>query len=124
MKRLEPYMSRQDERGSFLGITNEAWHEVNRIETVAGQVRGNHYHRHTRELFFILSGEIEIRVEHIESGEKTEFTAKAGDIFVIEPLELHTFRTLTDTVWLNLLDHPMDPNHMDFHRLDMDPEIA
>ena len=118
MKRLSPYTSHEDARGRFTGITNQRWHEVNLVETAAGEVRGNHYHRHTLELFYIVSGEVEISVEGVKTGRKTRFTAKRGDVFLIEPFELHTFRTLSDTVWLNMLDPALDPEDMDFHRPD------
>lgn len=116
MERRAPYQAHSDARGSFRGLTREAWSEVNFIETRAGQVRGNHYHAETRELFFIVRGEIRVEVEHLETGERTEFTAGAGDIFVIEPMEFHVFRTLTDAQWINMLSRPMDPDRPDLHR--------
>ena len=79
------------------------------------QMRGGHYHKHTRELFYILSGEIEIIIEELGSGEKEQFTAKPGDIFVIEPMHVHTFRSLSDASWLNMLNPALDPDDMDFH---------
>ena len=115
MNKLLPYTTSRDGRGSFQGITNETWEEVNLIETYANQIRGGHYHKKIRELFYIISGEIEILVEAI-GGEHTEkFTAKPGDIFIIEPMHLHTFRTLSDAVWLNMLNPALDPDDMDFH---------
>lgn len=118
MNKRSPYMTHQDARGQFTGITNETWEEVNLIETYANQVRGGHYHRQTRELFYIVSGEIEVTVEELETGEKDQFTAKANDIFVIEPMHLHTFRTLSDASWLNMLNPALDPDDMDFHLIE------
>ena len=115
MQKLSTYFKRLDERGGFWGITQEHWAEVNFIETAAGQVRGNHYHKETRELFFIISGEIEIAVEDLRSGERSEMTVTKGDVFIIEPYELHTFRTKTDAQWLNMLSKPHDPESPDFH---------
>ena len=45
MKRLEPYSVHEDDRGKFMGITTDHWDEVNLVETRAGVVRGNHYHK-------------------------------------------------------------------------------
>ena len=117
MQKLSPYISRPDERGGFLGITQESWAEINFIETRANQVRGNHYHKETRELFFIVSGEIEVVIEDLNSGEHLELSFSKGDVFIIEPFELHTFRTKTDAQWINMLSKPMDQQNPDFHRV-------
>ncbi|MCL5125096.1 MAG: cupin domain-containing protein [Deltaproteobacteria bacterium] len=106
----------KDKRGAFIGICQESWAEVNFIKTAAGQLRGNHYHKETKELFFIISGRISVVVESTSTGEKTEFTAEANDMFMIEPGELHTFYTLTDAEWLNMLSIPMDNTNPDLHR--------
>jgi dTDP-4-dehydrorhamnose 3,5-epimerase-like enzyme len=121
MERRAPYEAHSDARGTFRGLTREAWAEVNFIETGAGQVRGNHFHAETRELFFIVRGEVRVEVEHLGTGDRTEFTARAGDIFVIEPMELHVFRTLTDAQWINMLSRPMDPDRPDLHRRAAEP---
>jgi mannose-6-phosphate isomerase-like protein (cupin superfamily) len=118
MQKLTPYFTRLDERGGFLGITQERWAEVNFIETRADQVRGNHYHKETRELFFIVSGEIEVVIDDLNSGKHSEFSFSKGDVFIIEPYEVHTFRTRTDAQWINMLSKPMDTENPDFHQVD------
>lgn len=117
MQKLSPYISKIDERGGFLGITQQSWAEVNFIETRAHEVRGNHYHKETRELFFIISGEIDIVVDDLNSGEHVELSVTKGDVFVIEPFELHTFKTKTDAQWINMLSKAVDPQNPDFHQV-------
>lgn len=118
MQSLSPYIMKMDERGGFWGITQEKWAEVNFVQTGAHQTRGNHYHKETSELFFIIAGEIEITIDDIRSGNHIEFCAKKGDIFIIEPYELHTFYTKTDAQWINMLSKTMDVQNPDFHRVD------
>jgi mannose-6-phosphate isomerase-like protein (cupin superfamily) len=117
VQKIDPYASRLDERGGFLGITREGWAEINFIETAAEQTRGNHYHKETRELFFIISGEIEITIDNILSGEHSEMRVSKGDVFVIEPYEVHTFFTKTKAQWINMLSKPIDEENPDFHRV-------
>jgi mannose-6-phosphate isomerase-like protein (cupin superfamily) len=117
-----PYMKRLDERGGFWGITQDGWAEVNFIETAAHQVRGNHYHKETRELFFIISGEIDIVIENLVSGERSEISVSKGDVFIIEPFELHTFHTKTDAQWINMLSQPVDAKSPDFHQVEKKPD--
>ncbi|MDJ1185088.1 cupin domain-containing protein [Roseofilum casamattae] len=119
MQRLSPYMEKRDKRGAFCGITRENWAEVNFIETAANEVRGNHYHKETRELFFIISGEIDIEIQDISSGKRTNFSVAQGDIFIIDPYELHTFRTKTTAQWINMLSQPLDLDNPDFHKLEV-----
>lgn len=116
MRRYRPAELHHDARGWFWGITRENWAEVNYIETAANQVRGNHYHRHTRELFFIISGEVEVTVEHLETGDRHELHLEKGDLLLVEPFEVHTFRTATAAAWLNMLSEALDPESPDFHR--------
>lgn len=117
MKKLSPYFTRLDERGGFLGITQESWAEVNFIETRANQVRGNHYHKETTELFFIVSGEIEVVIDDLNSGKHLELSFRKGDVFIIEPYEVHTFRTTTDAQWINMLSKSTDSTTPDFHQV-------
>jgi mannose-6-phosphate isomerase-like protein (cupin superfamily) len=117
VQKLSPYITRLDERGGFWGITQEGWAEVNFIETSAQQVRGNHYHKETRELFFIISGEIEVVIDDLNSGKHLEFSVTKGDVFIIEPFELHTFHTKTDAQWINMLSKPVDQQSPDFHKV-------
>ena len=117
MLKLTPYIKFADERGGLLGITQEPWAEANFIETKANQVRGGHYHKETRELFFIVSGEIDITIKDLRSGESFQIAVNKGDIFVIEPYELHTFNVRTDASWINMLSKAHDQQNPDFHRI-------
>ena len=115
MKLLAPYMKNSDSRGTFTGIINSGvWEEINIIETEEGCIRGGHYHKVTLELFYILSGTIEVEVAK-EGVEKEIHRIGGGEIFVIEPFEVHTFRCLTKCVWMNALSKKMDASNMDFY---------
>lgn len=86
---------------------------MNYFQTSAGERRGGHYHKETRELFFIISGEIRVTVRALGSSDETEFTARAGDVFLIEPYDLHTFQMETDASWINMLSQPFDDENPD-----------
>ena len=114
---LEKYVIHEDQRGGFLGIINKyTWGEVNYIHTRAGVERGNHYHRYTKELFYILSGEIQIDVRNIVTNEEHHFRAKPHMAFIIDPYVVHTFTTIEDSTWLNMLSHRMDEERPDFYK--------
>jgi mannose-6-phosphate isomerase-like protein (cupin superfamily) len=117
VKLYKPYRQLADARGLFQGIINSgSWEEVNYIETRGGETRGGHYHRETTELFFIIDGEIEIDISDVAGSSKERHIVKKGDIFIVEPLEVHTFRCLTDSRWINVLSKRMNEIEQDFHR--------
>jgi quercetin dioxygenase-like cupin family protein len=118
MKIIKPYKNFKDTRGEFFGIVNNGlWEELNYIETEAGQTRGGHYHKETQELFFILEGTIEIQLTSLDGLTKHVFTVQKGQIFIVEPLEIHSFKCLTSSKWINVLSKKMYDDAMDFYRL-------
>jgi dTDP-4-dehydrorhamnose 3,5-epimerase-like enzyme len=117
MEFLDQYVINQDDRGSFNGIVNKyTWGEINHITTKKDVVRGDHYHRYTKELFYILSGKIRVEIEHLVTEEAHDFVAEAGMAFIVDPYEVHKFTTLEDSVWLNMLSHRMDDGNPDFFK--------
>lgn len=92
------------------------WEEINYIETKQGEVRGGHYHRSTTELFFIIDGQIELETSRLLCSERELHIIGRGDIAIIEPMEVHTFRCLSAARWINVLSKRMDSANPDFHR--------
>ena len=119
MEFLEQYTIAADHRGSFNGIVNRyTWGEINHIKTKKDVTRGNHYHRFTKELFYILSGKVQIQVRNLFTNEEHEFVATSGMCFIVDPYEVHTFTTLEDSHWLNMLSHRLDEERPDFFKID------
>jgi mannose-6-phosphate isomerase-like protein (cupin superfamily) len=117
MTLLEPYMQQEDDRGSFTGIINSGrWEEFNYVETKAGQTRGGHYHSETKELFFILDGDIEITVVSVHGNQEQSCRVKKNSIIIVDAGEIHTFKSLTASKWINALSKKMDAKMPDFHR--------
>lgn len=118
MKFLTPYTQRADERGSMRGIINEgSWQEINYFETGRGQIRGGHYHKEASELFFILAGEIEITLSDLHGKELNRIIVRAGDSFIVEPLEVHTFKILQESRWINAMSKRIDADSPDIHTI-------
>ena len=119
MEFLEKYALHEDARGRFLGIINKyTWGEINFVHTMPDVVRGRHYHRYTKELFYILSGQIQIDVVNIVDKTEHHFLATPHMAFIIDPYEVHTFTTVEESTWLNMLSHRMDERNPDFFRLE------
>jgi mannose-6-phosphate isomerase-like protein (cupin superfamily) len=121
LKVVERYFRTGDARGSLEGLVNFGeWRELNLVTSLAGAVRGGHYHLRARELFVILDGTIRVVTQRVEDGrlvgETEERKVGPGDVILVEPLVNHTFHILGDARWLNLLSIPMDPSAPDIHR--------
>tara|TARA_Y100000996_G_scaffold385128_1_gene342260 strand:+ start:741 stop:1115 length:375 start_codon:yes stop_codon:yes gene_type:complete len=115
---IDPYFNYKDERGSISGVINKnLWEEINFITSEKGAKRGGHYHKLTKELFFILQGEIEVITQKINSdnklGEKTINIVQKDDIFLIEPYVVHFFNIIEDSKWINVLTKKIDKDNPD-----------
>lgn len=120
MEHLKLYSINKDARGSFLGITNKyTWGEINYIETFKGVERGNHYHKATKELFYILKGNIHVRIYNLITKEQLIFEATPNMIFIINPYEVHAFETLEDSKWINMLSHKLDETNPDIFKYNL-----
>lgn len=116
MKIIAPYKRLGDKRGSFLGIINSGkWEEMNYVETEAGEVRGGHFHKNTRELFYIIDGEIEIRIQDLNGNNLNNCIVNSGTILEIEVFEVHTFICHTRSRWINVLSTRIDDLSCDIH---------
>ena len=116
MKIIKPYFQSEDARGGILGIGQFDWmKEINYIESRAGSKRGGHYHKKTTELFFIMEGEIKVVIQPLNAASAQEIIVSKGDIFILDPLEVHTFHVLKDAKWINVLSNPMNKKNPDFY---------
>lgn len=93
---IKPDFIFEDERGLLSQLTSEPYAQINAVFTKKGAVRGNmHYHKTTKEAFFIISGEVEVVVKFCDQEEKHTF--KTGDMFKIFENVKHTFYYKEDT---------------------------
>ncbi len=93
---LKPDFMFEDERGVLFQITHEPFGQTNAVFTKKGAVRGGyHYHKETKEAFFVISGKVNVSVKL--SGKKEEHIFGSGDMFLIDENVRHTFEYLEDT---------------------------
>lgn len=110
IEKITPYTQKEDERGLFTGITNVGpWHEVNYLQTKAGAVRGNHYHKEIKEFVFIVKGHVLVEFESVKVADKIKFELRSGEGVIIHPYVLHTFFYVTDCEQISFLDSLFDP---------------
>ncbi len=101
VKILKPDFVFEDERGIISQITHETFAQINAVYTKKGALRGNfHYHETTEEVFFIISGEVEVSLYLDGVSEKHIF--KTGDMFLVPKKVRHSFAFLDDTYLVGL----------------------
>lgn len=93
---LNPDFIFEDDRGLLAQITHEPFAQVNAVFTKKGSVRGNfHYHKTTKEVFFVISGSFDVSL-YLDGYEETH-SFKQGDMFMINENVRHSFNYKEDT---------------------------
>jgi len=99
----------------ILGIAqDDRFGEMNYIESKKGAVRGGHFHKKSKETFFIIKGKIKVILK--SRNKATEFIVGAGDVFCVSPGEFHLFKALTNSAWINMYDRKIDRLNPDIHK--------
>jgi len=117
MKIVKPNAVVADDRGKLIEVLlNIGYKQMNHVITKKGVTRGNHYHKTTREFFYIIRGKIIVTVTNVKTNNTTRFTASPSDCFIIEPYENHTVEFLEDTEWIVLLSENFNAENPDIHK--------
>jgi dTDP-4-dehydrorhamnose 3,5-epimerase-like enzyme len=100
---LNPVFSHTDERGQILQLVSDGYHQVNVIQTFAGSTRGRmHYHEHNSELFYIISGSLQLGCMDVRTGETQQYSFRQGDMFKVPPMIGHNFVFTEDTLIISM----------------------
>ncbi len=97
----------EDARGTITDIfVNEPKQHCTIIFTTKGSVRGNHFHKVSRQHDFIVSGSFEAYGKDMNAeGTKVEkYILNKNDLAVWEPGEAHEFVALEDSVFITFVD--------------------
>lgn len=81
---------------------------VNALTTVTcrtGAIRGNHYHKHTTQFTYVLTGRLRFLAQN-EGGPVERRVVRAGDLITSLPRERHAFEALEDSVLLAFCHGP------------------
>lgn len=106
MQRLNIESTREDERGSLIQVNTGEWKQFNYLIINEGNEFGGHYHKHKKELFYIIKGKINIQIIDKRGGQSINL--KAGECILIEPYDYHTIYAIENSEIVELLDKPYD----------------
>lgn len=104
VRRIAPAFA--DARGTITDVLQDvAVTDATIITTRAGAVRGNHFHKETRQFLYMLEGRMRLTTRYA-GHRSTSVVLEKGDLVVSEPGEQHAMRALEDMVWLVLSSGP------------------
>lgn len=103
---LAPNFTFLDQRGDLVQLVRDGWKQVNYIESKKGVIRGNHFHKLNREAFYVISGRFRLTLQNNDIKEECLF--QKGDMFLINPLVVHSFEFDEDTQLISLYDRGVE----------------
>lgn len=99
---LKPDFSFCDERGTLTQLVHDGFKQVNVIFSKKGVARGMHYHKENKEIFYIISGSVKLKVSKDTETEYEEYIFKADDMFLIPQFVKHSFFYEEDTLKVSM----------------------
>lgn len=101
---LEPDFKFKNETGLLIQLVHEGWDQVNVLISEKNSTRGGHYHKESKEVFYIISGKTKLLLSDENTNESKEYILSEGEMFMISPYQRHTFTFEEDTVMVSLYD--------------------
>ena len=98
----------KDERGSLTQLVHDGFRQINVLETKKGSTRGAHFHKVSREAFYVINGSVEVLFQNKETTEKVVF--HPGDFFEIQPYVLHNMVFPEDCLMVQMYSIPVENN--------------
>jgi len=98
-----------DQRGSIQPLVDLMMKSAVMIESKAGSLRANHYHKTDWHYCYVISGKIEYFHRKLNSSKKPELIiVEEGNMVFTPPLVEHCMKFPEDTLFLTLSRNPRD----------------
>ncbi|MDP3740715.1 MAG: cupin domain-containing protein [bacterium] len=101
MRVIHKKINFEDARGWIRDIfTGDPWEHCTIIFSKKGAIRGNHYHKKTTQLTYIISGQMLVLSQKIGGRKIKKHVLKEGDFMVHKPMEMHAMIAKKATMFL------------------------
>lgn len=107
MQILQPEFANGDKRRLLTQLLTEPIQQVNHYAAKKGAVLGNHFHKKTVEFFYIIKGTLLYN---------NLTTLTKGQLFVVDPGEVHWLKCLTDVKMFTFLTKAYNPDDPDIFK--------
>lgn len=105
-ERLAPDFAFEDIRGKLTQLVHGGYTQVNVLESRKGVLRGEHFHKVSREAFFVVRGQVEVTLK--KNAERQTESFGPGDFFEVPPFVVHSLHFPEDCVLVALYDIPVE----------------
>ena len=105
-ERLNTDFEHADDRGRLVQIIHDGYKQVNILETKKGVTRGSHYHKKSREAFYVVKGCVEVSLRRGEETETIEFGP--DDFFAIDTDTFHSMFFREDCLMIQMYSIPVE----------------
>lgn len=116
MKVLKPEFVHTDIRRTIKQLVTADLKQINIYTAKKDSILGRHFHKETNEYFFVIKGQIYAEIFDIRTGEPTSKIFDAGDMFVVQPFEVHTIECMTEAKIMTFLDKAYSEQNPDIHK--------
>lgn len=106
MKILRAEYVRSDERGNLIQLITKNFKQLNILSIKHGNKFGGHYHKHKEEVFYVVSGWVDVVTTNVKTGKPEKHTFLEGTMFLVEPYDIHTIIAVRDSVLVEALTEP------------------
>ncbi len=97
-----------DNNGEIYNILDATIGHIAVIHSVAGAVRGNHYHKEDDQWIYVLQGRMAVRAVDPVTEEKWSYYVEEGQLEYMPPGVAHAYWFPKDTLFLNITPRPRD----------------
>lgn len=110
---------RRNNKGTLSELFKGDFKQCNFLEMKKGSDWGGHYHKLTRESFYIASGEVVVvllDLNNTSSAKETKRTFHGGDSFSIETNTIHRIHAVKDTTCVVLYSEEFNELEPDIYK--------
>jgi len=96
-------IAHMDERGAIRNVIQDIrFQHIGVIHSVAGALRGNHYHPDQDQYIYVVQGRMFARAIHIVTEETVAYYVEEGQLEYMPPKWAHVYSFPLDTIFLNI----------------------
>ena len=96
----------KDERGELVQLVHEGYEQVNLLKSHRGTIRGGHFHKESREAFYLVYGSADVTMWTEREKQCRHFSE--GDFFEICPWTVHSMSFPEECVMIVLYDRSVE----------------
>lgn len=100
-----------NDKGKIINILFKPVQSVALIESKAGSIRSNHYHKSDVHWLYVVSGSMKYYERDLDGSNKLEFIVNTGEMVFSDSMKVHKTEFLEDTVLISMAKNIRDHEH-------------